>query len=114
MVFLRALLLVGLSVASRGSATTRTAPGLQPGRAGVGGTASGAAAMLTGPPQSVYDWARDHCPGLRGSFETQGRCANDVQLGCDPDVPDAPLKVCSSQRASASALLKDGAPPKCK
>jgi hypothetical protein len=30
--------------------------------------------------------------GRRGDFETGGRCPNDVQLGCDPDVSDAPIK----------------------
>ena len=47
------------------------------------------AAAVTAHPSSVYDWRRDHCPavnGMRGVFETQGRCPNDVQLGCDPDV----------------------------
>ena len=47
------------------------------------------AAAITAHPSSVYDWRRDHCPavnGMRGVFETQGRCPNDVQLGCDPDV----------------------------
>ena len=70
----------------------------------------GAGAVLTGPPQSVYDWTKDHCPGLRGSFETHGRCPNDVALGCDPDVPDAPLKVRSNQRSGFSSFSLDCAP----
>jgi len=50
------------------------------------------AASITGEAVSVFDWRTQHCPGLRGVFETKGRCPNDVALGCDPDVTDAPMK----------------------
>ena len=56
---------------------------------------AGPSAAITAHPTSLFDWQRDACPavhGRRGSFETHGRCANDVQLGCDPDVADAPIK----------------------
>ena len=61
-------------------------------------------AAVTGPPVSVYEWKTDHCPGLRGSLETRGRCPNDVSIGCDPDVPDAPLK--AYRNASGHVILQ--------
>ena len=67
------------------------------------------AAAITGPPNLVYDWASDHCPGKRGSWETRdpktgiAACPNDVQLGCDPDVPDAPMK--AFRNASGTVVL---------
>ena len=60
-------------------------------------------ATVTGPPVYVYNWRTDHCPGLRGELESGGRCPNDVQLGCDPDVPDAPLK--AFRNASGTVVL---------
>ena len=56
------------------------------------GESGDASATVIGPPQEVYRWSTDHCPGFRGNFETHDRCPNDVAIGCDPDVPDAPLK----------------------
>ena len=50
------------------------------------------AAAVVATPRSVFAWDRDHCPGRRGVFETNGTCSNDVQRGCDPDVTDAPVK----------------------
>lgn len=61
-------------------------------------------ADITGPPVSVYDWETEHCPGLRGDFETNGRCAADVLIGCDPDVPDAPLKAFRNSSGSVVVL----------
>lgn len=52
-------------------------------------------AAITGHPTVLFSWDQDACPavhGRRGNFETHGRCVNDVELGCDPDVADAPIK----------------------
>ena len=68
-------------------------------------------ATITGPPMALFDWSTDACPavgGRRGSFETQGRCANDVQLGCDPDVADAPLKAFRPYAGSTQAPTVSG------
>jgi hypothetical protein len=71
---------------------------------GGGGGGGNPAAAFTAAPQPVYDWQRDHCPGLRGSFETGGRCPNDVSIGCDPDVPDAPLRAFRNGSGSVVVL----------
>ena len=64
-------------------------------------------ARAVGPPEPVFVWDRDACPpvgGRRGAFETGGRCSNDVQFGCDPDVADAPMK--AFRRRDGSVVLQ--------
>lgn len=68
------------------------------------GTGTLPGAGITGPPASAYDWETEHCPGVRGDFETGGRCAADVLIGCDPDVPDAPLKAFRNSSGSVVVL----------
>lgn len=44
-------------------------------------------AAFTAPPSIVYDFYSQHCPPL-----PQPGCARDIDIGCDADIADAPLR----------------------
>jgi hypothetical protein len=55
--------------------------------------------MVTGDPQSVYDFYREHCPAL-----PQPGCSLSIAPGCDCDIADAPLRLWRNTSGAINAL----------